>query len=180
MPILDKFLGSKSKIYIKHDKVIINIENLDYDEWTRIKKAYLLLSAEGLGAKVYNVSEDMDNGLYSLELEKISTFDDEIFRILSQEDIIEDIDTLIDKLHDLGYAHGDLHLENIGFRKVNGKYIFLLLDLETMFNIDNPPEWIETYIDKYYDFEGSRKNKIRELVQHDYNNWKFDLEDRYE
>lgn len=191
MGILDRVLGYSSSTSVDEEDVDINVDGLDYDEWTRIKKAYLLLSAEGLGAKVLNIEENKSGNTYDIYLEKVQTFtfDDDkavnndlsIFQDLTYEELKSKIGDLVDKLHELGYCHGDLNLANIGYRQgEDGSYTLLLLDLETMFKIDEPPSWVIKYIDQFYDFKGTDKNKIKDLINYDNENWDFDLEQVYE
>jgi tRNA A-37 threonylcarbamoyl transferase component Bud32 len=63
--------------------------------------------------------------------------------------ICKAIDDLIEKLHNLGIVHGDLHSRNIRYKKVkNGAKVYMI-DLDTMFFMKEyeicsfPQRWIE-------------------------------------
>lgn len=137
---------------------------LDDFHWNRIYNAALLLSDNNIGPRVL----DIDHEHHEISYEIISFLGDdgEIPRdlFLTKEQMINQITTLIDKLHDLGYFHGDMCIGNIGYKN-NTMY---LIDPDTIHPItDQPDAWMNEWITKYFDWEGS----FSEFIEYDYTNW---------
>ena len=87
--------------------------------------------------------------------------------VISIEDIRNNIISLVDKLHSLGYGHGDLHIGNIGFKERN----IYLLDHDTIYKIENGhvpwlSKWMEIGFEWIESFEA--------FVDNDYDTWNGD------
>jgi len=47
---------------------------------------------------------------------------------VTKEDLYNQISLALSKIHEIGYIHNDVSLDNIGYKFVNGKYIFIIFD----------------------------------------------------
>ena len=89
-------------------------------------------------------------------------FDTQIRPNITNDEIIRIISNLVESIHSLGYGHGDLHLENIGFKNNN----IFLLDFDSVYNIANEPgPWLEEWMEIGFDWDGT---------YNDYHNLKSD------
>lgn len=66
------------------------------------------------------------------------------------------LNSVLDKFHELGVAHGDVHLKNI--IPNNDNTVYRLIDLETARMEDNPD--FESYVEEDYNIESSGPNVV--------------------
>jgi hypothetical protein len=140
--------------------------NINDEHWLRIKSASLLLSNENIGPKVLSIIEDG----HIIQYEKITPFNNDIPPMIpgmSVGDIQNNIILLVNKLHSLGYGHGDLHIENIGFKENN----IYMLDHDTIYKIgDGQVPWLLKWMQIGFEWNES----FEAFVDNDYNTWDSD------
>lgn len=153
-------IGCSTSYWVEGDSFLKCYEDIEKDHWTRIKNVAIFLSNETLGPKVKSIDEDS----YTIEYEKITPFNahnKDINPKMTNKEIRCEIHSVVDKLHSLGYGHGDLHLGNIGF--INDK--LYILDCDSIYRIDEGPvEWLALWMKEGFDWEGS----FSEFVQNDH------------
>lgn len=117
-----------------------------------------MMSETGLGPRLLEVSD----AKMMLVFEAVT--------VGSPQDLIENVEDLEEKIievvtmmHEEGWAHGDLHLNNMG--RI-GQRIYIL-DNDTMFRIeDGMQEWIQDWINDGYDGQYS----FEEFINLDFEN----------
>jgi hypothetical protein len=164
-----KLMGFRTNTDVDGDVFTKNYYNINPEHWKRIRDTSLLLSDEGIGPKVIDVNEST----HSIQYESVEPFEsNEPPNIpeMSIGDIRHEIINLVDRLHSLGYGHGDLQLENLGFK--NNK--IYMLDHDTVYNIEDlyngNAKWLERWIKIGFDWEGSNED----FVNTDYDTWNND------
>lgn len=158
-----KLIGFRTSTHIKGDSFYKKYTHINDEHWIRIRNTSLLLSYEDLGPKVISISEDD----HRIQYEMVTPFDnDNVPQIpgMSINDIRDAIIALVDRLHALGYGHGDLHLGNLGFK---GNKIYIL-DHDTIYKIDDlyhdKLKWLRRWMDVGFEWEGS----LEDFVNNDY------------
>lgn len=146
-------------------------QDLDPSHWSRIKDISLMLSDHLIGPKVIKITDQTDdNKISCIEYQKVVPFSFKNHLIrpnLTIAKIRGKISALVDKLHGLGYAHGDLHMCNLGFI---GTQMFIL-DHDTIYKIsDGPVPWLSLWMKDGFNWAGS----FEEFVKYDYINWQSD------
>jgi hypothetical protein len=139
-------------------------DNIEETHWLRISNASRLLSEEKIGPKVIFIDENN----HMIQYERVIPVDDKPdIPNMSSSDIVHAITVIINKLHSLGYGHGDLHIENLGYK--DGK--FYILDHDTIYKIEdlyhNNAPWLELWMEYGFSWKGS----FEDFVHNDYKNW---------
>lgn len=185
------YLEIESKgVEIGKDEVSIEYTNISTYGALRIIQALSILDDEGLIPAIYEInydrskikntfdSSDSDEevatgGFLEIVQEKVIPLSD----VIKEEkrppkaEVIKKVTQLVETLHYLGYAHGDLHLGNLGYRE--GRYY--LLDYDTIYWIQEKPEWVIEWMEEQFDIEN-----YGQFVQYDFTNWIPDLDEYYE
>lgn len=139
-----------NKSFIKH------YDDISSAHWVRITQAATLLSDNHLGPKIICIGENF------IEYKLVEELDPRTSPVEMHKQIRE----LVGELHQLGWGHGDLGIQNLGQYK--GKVV--LLDPDTMYQFtDTPPEWLQLWMRKGFDCEN-----LTEFVQLDYETWNTD------
>lgn len=134
----------------------------DY-HWDRISTAALALSDAGIGPKVLKIVDDDDRYIV---YERVDAFDDCLSHV-SKEELITKITALVDKMHSIGYGHGDLHQGNLGCKDGN----IFVLDHDTVYKIsEGETEWLKKWMEDGFDWDGT----FEEFVDYDYDAWRYD------
>lgn len=143
--------------------------NLTPDHWDRIFEAYTILANNNMGPKILTVAAFPEHNHYVIHMEKIIPFYPD--QVLTPEQTSQ-IDATIAKLHSLDYAHGDLHLGNLGYRpNPDGQIDVMILDPDTMFKISQGftgQEWVKDLMLDFFD----DISDFDTFVSHDLNNYK--------
>lgn len=138
--------------------------------WDRIKQVAIDLDHAGIGPKVTSINDsDMEICYHQVQPLNCQMQRRDVYDTygMTVKEIQKRITNLVDILHSLDYAHGDLHMDNIGFK--DGK--FYLLDCDTIYRISQGEvPWIKQWIEKCFGEEFS----FDEFVNYDYDNWKTD------
>ena len=177
---LDNKMNYLSTINATSDTKIENgVFSKSYDipeeHWTRIKKVSQYLSDASIGPLVISINED-DKEIFYEEVSPLDCTlvdDPEMIKTLyglTTSEIINKITELVDRLHQQGYGHGDLHMNNIGFK--DGR--FYILDHDTVYRIDEGMvPWLKKWIDEGFDgcFDGE---SFDDFVADDYEGWRSD------
>ena len=162
--------GFSTTYEVKDNSFYKYYHDIDEQHWKRIKNSAILLSNYDLGPQIKKIVENENEKCHSIEYQIIIPFDAENKYLrpdLTIQQIHEKISNLVNQLHSLGYAHGDLHIYNIGFL---GKKLYLL-DPDSIFKIDEGQvEWISLWMKNGFEWTGS----FEDFVEHDYHNWKSD------
>lgn len=80
------------------------------------------------------------------------------------------LDSLIQQMHNLDIAHGDLHARNIGYKEINDTLSFYIIDYEKSFNISTgkyDPKVIN-WMKQYFDWNDTYES----FVNFENQNWK--------
>jgi hypothetical protein len=161
-----EIIGCSSTTHEEGSSFFKSYKNLNDYHWTRIKNVSTILSNEKIGPKIKSIDEDS----YSIVYEKVTPlerFDDSPKPNLSKEETHRKVCNLIGKLHGLGYGHGDLQLNNIGFINEN----LYILDHDSIYVIkEGEVEWLSKWMKEGFDWNGT----FDEFVESDYDNWNTD------
>lgn len=168
----NKYLNCDVETIINPDTVEKIYYDLSDNHWNRILAASAILAKHYIGVNILKV-ENEGIEFRSITYEKIIPFNNyavpkELMRT-SIYDIQDMITNLVDKMHKLGYGHGDLHILNLGVK--NGE--IRLLDYDTVYelsDLDNLSnhKWLESWIIDRYDGD------FDYFVVSDYESWKTD------
>lgn len=176
-----------AKIVVEYQLNYHELTHKEYRQYVRLIERFLknalFLSSHGLGPRVLNVHiANIPQNYYSLTIiyEKIQvidstdpdTFPDE------SDNLIVSITKVINKLHELGYGHGDI-IGNIGYRKTNNGYQILLLDPDSVFKISKARDGNDQYFAKwarkgYGLYNMSFDEMVNELLANDLTAWMSD------
>jgi tRNA A-37 threonylcarbamoyl transferase component Bud32 len=161
-------IGFDTYTEVKSDIFYKKYDNIEEVHWLRIRNASRLLSEEGIGPKVICIDE-INN---TIQYERVIPVDDRPdIPNMSSFDIVHAITILVDRLHSLGYGHGDLHIENLGYKDDK----FYILDHDTIYKIEdlyhNKAPWLELWMEHGFSWHGS----FEDFVNHDYKNWYNDV-----
>lgn len=150
-------------------KIYRGINDLNF---YRIIKNSIILAEAGLGPKVIEISNYMMERR-SIVFEKITPFDPEKNNSgLHNNLVLSDANSLLEKLHDLGYGLGYSRISSFGFNDHRKIYI---LNHESMYKLDEGEKmWMEDDL-----FETG--NDVEEMKANDYKvlhdtvkNWESD------
>lgn len=134
------------------DVVEIEYNNISRYHRSRIRNAVADLSSYEVIPEVYQIHGDFDDETLTITMEKISMFNNfSNTSSLTISEIKSQIETKVHTMHALGWAHGDLHIMNIGF--VDKEVFFI--DFDTMFeikkNILTPESWVRDWMTAGFD-----------------------------
>jgi hypothetical protein len=159
-------IGCSTSYRVEGDSFLKCYNGINEDHWNRIKNVAIIFSNEDVGPKV----KSLDDHSHTIEYEKVTAFNvsrKDIRPNMTTQDICREIHSLVDKLHFLGYGHGDLHLGNIGF---NNDHLYIL-DYDTVYRIEEGPvEWLALWMKEGFDWEES----FGDFVQNDHDTWVSD------
>lgn len=162
---MSKFLPFKTNVSTKQDCFIKTYTNISQYYADRIVECSKLMSELGIGPLVISSSNIQDEDKLVVVFEKIRPAVKSDFTIKFQQELIK----IITLLHDYDYVHGDLCISNIGTS--HGRPF--LLDYDTMFHISQSHlKCNMDYMVTAFDIDN-----IEDFIQHDFNNWKIELED---
>jgi hypothetical protein len=162
---MQKVIGytTATHISLEDGSITKNYENLPESHWRRISKAATFLSDSGLGPTVLEIySEGKEHREITWEL--ITPFDNSgppPNLEVSIENVKDQIEHNIKLLHDKGWIHGDIHINNLG---TDGLRVFLL-DPDTMFQI---PEAYARLIQLEHDVRSEGKQEVAGKHQQEY------------
>jgi hypothetical protein len=148
---------------------------ISHDQWYRLLTVVNMLDEMFMAPKVIKI-DYIRHEIWYKEITPLDCQNSSIrpkiiklgheIREMNNQEIIDNITELISRLHVFGFAHGDLHMENIGFEGTN----FYLLDPDTMFNIKKHERWVDDLMRVGFDWEGT----YEEFVEYDYKGWQTD------
>lgn len=129
-----------------------------------IKEKALILSNNKIGPKIITINKDEK----TIKYENVDVLDDGNYP-MDKSEMKQKINELVNKLHELGYAHGNLEISNIGHK--NGK--FYIINPDTLFKINEPD-----IIIRYWLLTTTNKSMetINDVITEDYISWKKDLD----
>jgi len=138
--------------------------NIDDFHWKRILDASNAFADASIGPKVIAIGEkdhvivyrlitpfnELDRNVrprqFVIERNENGSITNHYFRDLTDEEIVAKITEIIEKMHKLGYDHGNLCLENIGFDASANIYI---LEHDFAYKTsDGIPSWLENYVER--------------------------------
>lgn len=136
--------------------------------WNRIKNGSMIMSERGISPKIIRIEEKENRKcIVYEEITPFSIHDCQMRPNMTNDEITRIISNLVKVMHSLGYGHGDLHLENIGFKGDN----IYLLDFDSIYQIDNGPEpWLEEWMERGFDWDGT----YTDFIKDDYHNFMSD------
>lgn len=145
--------------------------HISNNDWDRIKQGCIAMAENGIAPKIVKIIEETetDSGRYiiSESVNRFKLFKPEIRPKMTNEEIISAVRNQISKMHSLGYCHGDLHLESIGFKD----NVIYIVDFDTIFKIKDPEEWVPQWMKEGFDWDRT----FEEFVKYDYDkfisNW---------
>lgn len=128
-----------SRTHVTPNTFIKCYRDIDEADWKRITNASQLLSDAKIGPKVYSINE---SGHY-IEYQRVIPLGIQPRTDIVKDEFIGRVNEKITHMHELGYAHGDLHLDNIGFDDED----VYLLDHDSVFRIaDGTTPWIISWM----------------------------------
>ena len=139
---------------------------IDDYHWNRIKKASQAFSDVGIGPLVLCIKDTDDNR--SITYERVIPFDYDDGNVrppgLSFDQIKEQIRNSVTTMHDIGYGHGDLNPNNMGFL---GDKIYII-DHDTVYRIaEGPVPWLLMWMERGFDWEDT----FEAFIENDYSSW---------
>jgi len=131
--------------------------------FTNSLKISKIMASNGISPQVLSHSYDNLEIVYEF-IESVALNGNDTTNIIASI-FINNVHELVDKMHALGYCHGDLHLGNI----INGKDRVYLIDFDQSFNIEKgrTQTKVLNYMKDYYDWTGT----YEQFVQYDYDNF---------
>lgn len=162
----NKIIGYCAFPCFEEDSFFKTYEDIEEMHWIRIKTASTFLSNENIGPKVKSIDDES----HTIEYERVTPLDNSEKSPrpnMTKEEIRQKICRLVEKLHALGYGHGDLHIGNIGFGNDN----LYILDHDSVYRIEEGEvEWLGRWMREGHDWEGT----FEEFVKNDYETWNTD------
>lgn len=111
-------------------------EDIDEARWQRIKTGAQTMSDHRISPPLLAIQETPDTKTLIYSQVILMKYSSEIFPDLNSNEVVRQINGLVQRMHQLGYGHGDLHNENILFGSVNdGTPRFYLIDFDTIYPI---------------------------------------------
>lgn len=134
--------------------------------WRRILANTITLVAEGLAPPLVEVRNKVFVFEHVARLSQVKPH-----AWLTPKDIVEKTTNLVQRLHDLGYGHGNLNINNLGINEAGTVY---LLGLEYVYRLkkDKHASWLRYWMEFYCDCDS-----YEDFVQGDFENWKTDALD---
>ena len=153
-----KLFGYKTHTKCADGNFFKYYEGISDYHWERIIKTTLELSDMKIGPPIISIRNNC------IVYKEIIPLDPSTPINISSAEITR----VVEKMHQLGYAHGDLHMENIGYDNDGNIYI---LDHDTVYTItDSPDEWVRLWMEKGFDWVDT----FNEFIEYDYDNWRTD------
>ena len=146
----------------------------------RFLKNALFLCSHGLGPRIIDIRcDESDYYTLSITYERINIIDSHDIETFpdTPENLVNSISKQIQRLHNLGYGHGDI-IGNFGYRQYyDGSYKILLVDPDSMFKIskarDN--EYFIEWCREAYDMKDETVDEmIENMLENDLTGWKND------
>jgi hypothetical protein len=180
MNFIKDVLNSESQVDIEDFQVVKTYYSLPKQHWIRIRDSALVLSDHGIGPQVMELLQ-LDDEM-SITFEKVVPFspEEEPEEEFKLDELISNIRKVVKKMHLLGWAHGDLHLGNLGHTQ-GDIYDVKILDTDTMYKTETKEygKWLLDWIKEGYDlFDEHSDKSVKEVVNifanYDYTNWDSD------
>lgn len=139
-----------------------SLKGIRYESFKNATHFYPIMSENGIAPKFlsYNLQRSGDSYIGELVTEKLIDITNPIYmQILNKhyDKIIEIFNKKIDKMHELGIAHGDMTPGNIVF-KLSPQLDVFIIDFDDAFYIDSGENeervqeiWLNSYPDKTYE-----------------------------
>lgn len=164
-----RLCGFSTSTLVRDNYVIKYYHGISDFHWERIRYASGKLSRARIGPGIITVVDNDQQK--AIMYERVDLL--EPTKCDDRDQLIDSINKTISKLHSLGYAHGDLHIENIGIKRGE----IYLLDHDTVYEtskylrsgLELEP-WLKKWMDKGFDWEGT----FEEFINYDYTAWRTD------
>lgn len=162
-------IGASASTWEEDEVFYKRYEGLSAYHWDRIKAVYQMASDRGISPVLLEV--DDEDALLSWKI--ITPFegtDEPPDALLISVNLTRRIiRQKVDFLHRLGYAHGDLHIGNIG---VTDEQDIVFVDFDTTFLIveDRDQQWVKDWMN-----EGFDEDDYDAFVEYDWNTWETDF-----
>jgi len=169
MNALDYF-GTTTRTMIKKGVFYKRYLGLSDWRWTQIACACLMLSELGISPRLLKI----DNKRKTLVFEEIIPFEPGMDEIpkgveISIKEAKEQITILVERMHNVGFVHGDLHLGNIGVVDGN-RIVFVDFDSVMRLGRDDEEDWVKAYLKGGYD----DITTVNELMEYEETSWMED------
>ena len=163
-------LGAGAETYIDDGMFCKDYFNLPKMHWDRIKEIHQIVSDHGISPKLLE-ADDTDMRLcWDIVvpfLSGSSDYPDSLhLTINATRDLIMQ---KVGLLHSLGYAHGDLHIGNIG---VTESQDIVFFDFDTAYRIhaDRDKKWLNDWMEA-----GFGEESYDDFIEYDWSTWKTDF-----
>lgn len=162
-----KIFDAYAETWIEDGVFYKKYEGLPEWRWIQIAYACLVLSNEEISPPLLTIN----NVEYIMSWEEVIPFESSSEELpeginLYASDIQRQISSLVNKLHKLGYAHGDLHIGNIGV--IDGNRV-VMLDFDSIIRIGDNEDWVQALLEIW------DVNTIEELMEEEKTSWKTDV-----
>lgn len=159
-----KTIGANRKVYLHEDSFSKCYSGLDDYHWGRILEASVVLSRHEISPVVLSMTNE-GTDYRCIDYQRVTPFlnkyENNYPPTISPTEIRNQVKTLINKMHELGYAHGDLHPGNLGYI---GNKIYIL-DLDTVYSIkEGVTDWLSDWMYDGFTWDGT----FEEFIEHDY------------
>ncbi len=129
---------------------------------------YVLMSNYNISPKIIEIDDD------EITMEKYDGDLKFLYKFYKQfpQELEHKITKLIDSMHGLDIAHGDLHPGNIVYKIVDDEIIFRIIDFDYSFHISSGKK--DKNVTKYRkeNFDPEVSENYEDFVKYDYTNWK--------
>lgn len=145
--------------------------NLPKKQWNRIVSVSKIISENGISPSLLKVDNETQTLTWQRAIPFVCSSNEPPKGVtLSIKEIQNQIRQQIQKLHSLGYVHGDLHIANICY--LDGKIFLTDFDTTILVSEDGDSDWFRYYIENAYD----EINNIEEFKDYELNNfWRTDF-----
>lgn len=165
-----QLIGYHTKTYHTQRGFVKEYHNIPNEHWQRIKEASQILARKKIGPEILY----LDNATTKIEYRCVTPIRRLSVMSFHKADIIRQTRQLVTDLHEIGYGHGDLHIDNLGF--LDDKVY--LLDHDTLYRLDDKiSPWLATWISEGYGWDLSSNQDaeiISNFAQLDYIAWQSD------
>ena len=174
MNVLEVF-GACARSYKRGNLFYKEYRELPDWRWVEIVTACIILSNEEISPPLVTVYHSKRTIVWEKIVPLRSSMEelpDEVE--LSVADLKQQISILVERMHDLGYVHGDLHIGNIGVRNGNQA---VLLDFDSIMRIgvDDAEDWVREYIRN--GFEKDDVAILTDFISYEETCWQTDVLD---
>lgn len=130
-----QFLGFSNETRLTNHSFIKRYPDISGDQWKRVTEAARAMSDAKIGPEVYSINHQD----HSIEYQRVIPLKSISCDIVDKQRLIRQVKDKIVAMHQLGWAHGDLHPDNIGVYDDN----VYILDHDSMFRIaDGITPWV--------------------------------------